>query len=188
MYWLTTKNHRMFVVLIAGLLFTFCNVPESGGQEPERCRIILYEHPDYQGDSWEWPGFPIENIGDAGLWRHDITSSVKVFGGAKVVLAEGTSYGGRRLSLTMNQPNLGVPNFNDITSSLFVYCPDSSVDTTQLDFGNLYRSDRDGARNYNAGQTRTVKLRNTQTQSGTTLSWRIDNKPDYATIDKIQVQ
>jgi hypothetical protein len=86
--------------------------------------ICFYEHADYQGASF---------CGDAdnswvGATWNDRVSSVKVKGGYQVDLFDDINYGGRKLTLSADTPNLVNVNFNDIVSSFRVRQGNGSVD------------------------------------------------------------
>ena len=86
--------------------------------------ICFYEHVDYQGASFcadadsSWIG---------STWN-DRASSVKVRSGYQVDLFDDINYGGRKLTLSADTPNLVNVNFNDIVSSFRVRQGNGGVD------------------------------------------------------------
>lgn len=82
--------------------------------------IILYQHPNYQGDSRiirvDTPDLDLGTINFA-----DVASSVKFHGVQGARLYDGHQYTGGSLTLTGDVPDLTSYNFNDRTGSVDIY-------------------------------------------------------------------
>lgn len=83
---------------------------------PEQQKVCFYRHHNYDGD-----GFCV-GVGEAnvpGGWNDEV-SSVRVPAGFRVELYEHVFFGGRRLVLTADTPDLAPLGFNDQMSSFKV--------------------------------------------------------------------
>src|SRR4051812_8317255 len=102
---------RLFFLL--GLTGIFAGATASHRDEDRReePRVILYEHADYRGDSLVlYPGDTLDNLsgqhfGD-GAGLNDSISSIRVEGGAQVVVYENARFRGAAMRLTENVRDL----------------------------------------------------------------------------------
>ncbi len=177
------------LTLVLSLLFG----PTDAMAAIEQCRAIVYERrnhetsgdfleikpPDNEKPSLDFTVF-VQTVPAYRVDLENKISSVKVFGGAKLVLWWDEGYKGKAKHFSEDTAYVG-DYWDDEFSSLKLFCPMPSVDVTTLDFGNLYLSDRDGAEAHNKDQSKTVTLTNNG-ELYTTLHWEITGVPSGVNI------
>ena len=199
MYW--PNNRIFFVVLIASLLFAFCVTnakalvyekqqqnPYAGGEvnaglywkfnlsrahhDLAKIKVSLYAYDVDRED--EGPLWEIKNrygtrdkIGD--IWGNGWYSKEFTNVSKYVVNNSYIEFGVRCPDESGDDGDVWVRHA--IVEYWFKY-PSLWLSDSSRDFGNLYFSNLPGATDYNKGQTRTIRLKNTG-DSDTTLKWEI---------------
>jgi hypothetical protein len=124
------NSPRRFAALFALLpLVALANYPDDFGRG-RGPRVILYEHPNYQGGAIVLrPGEQVENFArwdfDNGRRANDRVSSIRVEGGAELMLYTDANFRGEALRVTTDVRDLSRgdrvgPNFDDRASSVRV--------------------------------------------------------------------
>lgn len=124
---------RLFILLGLGCIFTSAWAAHRDEDRRDEPRVILYEHADYRGDSIVlYPGDSIENFSgqhfENGAGLNDSVSSMRVEGGAQVLVYEGAHFRGAAMRLVENVRDLSgrlLPSnprvsWNDLISSVRV--------------------------------------------------------------------
>jgi hypothetical protein len=116
-----SEGKKILLLAMSGALLTACvtNPPPRWGSEPApRQGVCFYEDVDYRGDYFcvrsgeELPSLPSE--------LNDRLSSLRVFGGAQVVVYRNDGFSGRSVRFDADVPNLRYGDWNDRISSVRV--------------------------------------------------------------------
>jgi hypothetical protein len=86
---------------------------------------VLFANPNYRNPHW-WFVEDFSDMRNTTL-GNDVASSLRVNPGCQVTLYEHINYTGRSESFTDNVPNLAAHGFDDITSSVKLYCLQGGV-------------------------------------------------------------
>ena len=120
------NRNRVTIILLAAFTLSLLYAPIAAATE--HCTVTLYEHAHYEGEERTFTedvrrlrdvDFPDANFG----WQ-DKASSIKLSGGARVVLYEHSGYSGTSIIFTREDIDRLRPHgWNDLAASLRVFCP-----------------------------------------------------------------